>query len=110
VSDCVFDGNRCTKHNMPRCGDMSCCETGFFDPADWKDMMSDDDHRRNRDSDVRGLVRDIKRSLLWQCAKIREKTDEDQQIEEALRRLGTALAMFEKPEPQPASRRRSRKR
>lgn len=101
MSNCVFVGNRCTTHNEPRCGTMNCCETGFYDPADWKDMMTDEQHRDAMRSDVRNAIETLGRALSWQLSKIREKTAEDHAdesfIREALTRLGACTKSAEKP-------------
>jgi hypothetical protein len=108
VSDCDFRGDWCTTHNKTRCTDKSC-ETGFFDPADWKDLMSDGDHRSARRSDIRLAIDALKRALSWQCAKIKNKTPEDWADESFIREAMTRLEAWTKGH-QPQAPRRKRRR
>ena len=79
--------------------------------AGWVDGMTDDAHRRARDSSVRIALGQITGTLgaLSQSADIRERNGQDEKIERVLREARDLLASIAKPEaarPRRARRRR----
>jgi hypothetical protein len=96
----------CTKHNKLRAyGDD--CEHAFY--AGFTDMMSDDQHRDARDNDIRNAIGDLKRSLAWQCAHIRQPTDEDRRAHDTIgKAIHMLAALPTKVRVKPKGRRRRR--
>ena len=66
---------------------MTAADEAFF--AGFKSTMTDDDHRRNRDSSIRGAINEIEGVLgaLSQTRSIREPNIRDAEIAISLERI-----------------------
>jgi hypothetical protein len=105
MSDCIFTGDLCVAHNRMRAyGDD--CEHAFY--AGFTDMMTDDQHRDARDGDVRNAISDLRRSIAWQCARIRKPTDEDRRAHDAIGKAIQLLAALPTKTREEKKRRRGR--
>ncbi|MGE0206156.1 MAG: hypothetical protein AB7E70_19460 [Hyphomicrobiaceae bacterium] len=86
-------------------------EAAFYDPKNWRDLMTDDQRRANRDSSVRAMLRETTGPFggaLGQGARIEQKTDDDLRIAAVIEQVKTLLETIATPEPKVSRARRRR--